>query len=118
MGKTAENIKRFRLAKGLTQEQLATMMGKHKTAVSHWEQGENKLYVSDLEKLCSIFTCTAEELLGWESEYEKTHTFANMVAKEIMDSPLIKELEAEISGMSETELKRMIRMARAAKDEE
>jgi transcriptional regulator with XRE-family HTH domain len=118
MGRTAENIKRFRLEKGMTQEQLADVMGKHKTAVSNWERGENKMTVTDLEQLCVILGCTPEELIGWESPEEKTKVSADMVAREIMQSPLIKELEKELEGMSDAEVKRIIRMARAAKDEE
>lgn len=117
MSKTAENIKRLRIAKNLTQQELADLMGKDKTAVSNWERAKNKIYVDDLEKLCFILGCTPEELLGWKSSEEKAILYSDLIVNEVMQNPVVKEIEAELAKMTPSELKRYLRLAPAAKDE-
>jgi len=117
MSKIAENIKRLRLAKGFTQEELGTLMGKDKTAVSNWERSQNKMTTDDLEKLCVVLDCSPEELLGWKSPKEKLSIYADMHANELAHLDSKKEAEAQLAAMSPIELKRFLRLLHAAKDE-
>lgn len=113
MSDTAKNIKRLRLAKGMTQEKLADLMDKHKTTVSNWERGENLLNVGDIARLCSILGVDANTLLGWKSEEEKESGVSD-----IMVNGIRSDLMTSLVEMSEFEQKRLLRLAKAMKDGE
>ena len=38
----ANNLKHARLAKNMSQEELAALIGKSKNVISNWERGDNK----------------------------------------------------------------------------
>lgn len=66
MSKLGENIKKFRVQKGLTQDELAQLLGyKGKTAVSNWENGTNSPNDSAIERMLDIFGVDANTLFGW-----------------------------------------------------
>lgn len=60
----AENLKRLRLEKKLTQSQLAEMLGVDQRTVSAWEHSVAEPSFSILAKLCDIFDETFDSLLG------------------------------------------------------
>jgi len=114
-----ENIRKYREIKGMSQEQLATAMGKKsKNTVSGWENGSHDVRISDLQRLCEVLDVDVDTLLGFQNDEQKIAGVADMVATEIMKGPLVKQIEDEISRMSDAELKRFLRLAHAAKDEE
>ena len=52
-----ENIRKLRQARGLTQQQLADIMGaSNYTTISKWESGANSPRGGDLVKLSELFT--------------------------------------------------------------
>lgn len=57
------NIKKFRLVKGITQEELAEYTGVSSRAVSRWENGITYPYIYLLPILANIFEVTVDELL-------------------------------------------------------
>lgn len=57
------NIKALRNRAGLTQEELATMLGVGRTAVTMWEIGENLPPTKLLPALAAALGCTIDELL-------------------------------------------------------
>lgn len=57
------NIKKLRLAKGMTQEELAEYTGVSSRAVSRWENGITFPDISLLPILANIFEVTVDELL-------------------------------------------------------
>ena len=57
------NIKKYRLLKGMTQEELAEYTGVSSRAFSRWENGITYLYISILPILANIFEVTVDELL-------------------------------------------------------
>lgn len=59
----AENIKIFRRAKGLSQEELAERCGLHRTYIGSVERQERNVTLSTLEALASTFGVTVPELL-------------------------------------------------------
>lgn len=65
--KIGENIKRLRLEKGITQEQLSEILGVSTVAVSKWERGENLPDISLLPKLAYYFGTTTDELLSYDA---------------------------------------------------
>lgn len=60
------NIKRLRLEKGLTQEQLAVLLCVSTAAVSKWESKNTYPDITLLFPLASIFGVTIDELIGYD----------------------------------------------------
>ncbi len=65
------NIKRLRLAKGLTQEQLAELLTVSTAAVSKWEAKNTYPDITMLFPLAEIFGVTVDELLGYDEAKAK-----------------------------------------------
>ena len=65
------NIKRLRLAKGLTQEQLAELLTISTAAVSKWEVKNTYPDITMLFPLAEIFGVTVDELLGYDEAKAK-----------------------------------------------
>ena len=61
-------IKRLRREKGMTQEQLAELLGITSRAVSGWECDRTAPDISHIPALCRIFDVSADELLGIDTE--------------------------------------------------
>ena len=66
------NIKRLRLEKGLTQEQLAELLCVSTAAVSKWESKNTYPDITLLFPLASIFGVTIDELMGYDEAKENT----------------------------------------------
>ena len=68
-----ENIKNFRIFRGIKQQELADQLKKSKSVISNWERGENSPDLDSCETLCKIFRVTPNQLFGWEPnpEYEQ-----------------------------------------------
>ncbi len=66
----SQRLMRLRESKGLTQEQLADMVGVKKSTISGYERDANFPSLEVLVKLSNIFNVTTDELLGL-SNYEK-----------------------------------------------
>lgn len=64
--KIADNIRFFRKANNLTQEELSKQLGGSKNLVSNYENGISTPDISTLVKLADIFDITLDELVGRE----------------------------------------------------
>ena len=62
----AENIKCFRKQKGLTQEQLAEVMGVSVGAVHKWEAGLSVPEIGMIIRLADFFDSSVDVLLGYQ----------------------------------------------------
>lgn len=82
------NIKRLRLSKGLTQEQLADLLCITTAAVSKWEAKNTYPDITMLFPLAQIFDVTVDEILGYDEA----------VAKEEIDNYLAEHRKFEING--------------------
>lgn len=65
-----KNITRFRKERGLTQEQLASLLNVSVSAVSKWETGDNRPDLELLPDLAEIFQVSVDSLLGYEKSYK------------------------------------------------
>lgn len=64
--KIADNIRLFRKANNLTQEELSKQLGGSKNLVSNYENGISTPDIYTLVKLADIFDITLDELVGRE----------------------------------------------------
>lgn len=62
------NVKRLRIAKNITQEQLSVAMNVTCAAVSKWERGETYPDITLLQPLAYYFGVTLDELMGYDQE--------------------------------------------------
>lgn len=81
----AENLRQMRKDKGLSQEELAEIMGVSRQAVSKWEQGEIYPEVEKLMQLAKKFNLSLDRLLSSEIA-EQDHTPDNHVSGVIIIS--------------------------------
>lgn len=56
-------LKRRRVEKGMTQEQLAAAVGVVQSSIANWESGSRKPDIMALIQLAKILDCTADDLL-------------------------------------------------------
>lgn len=64
----SKNLKKFRLEKGLSQEDLADECGLHRTYVSSVERGERNITVDNMEKLAIALGVDLRELISPNDE--------------------------------------------------
>lgn len=62
-----ENIKRFRVEKDMTQEQLAEALGVTRSAVTQWESGWSQPRMGKLEQLAELFNVPKSALIDDDS---------------------------------------------------
>ncbi len=84
------NIKRLRLLKGLTQEQLAELLCITTAAVSKWEAKNTYPDITMLFPLAQIFGVTVDEILGYDEAK----------AKADVESYIAEYRKCEINGQS------------------
>lgn len=58
------NIRRLRLAKGITQLELGRRVGEHKSVISHWERGRYSPTARKLPTVAKELDVTVDQLLA------------------------------------------------------
>lgn len=71
------NIRRFREAKGLTQEQLAERLCVTRQAVSNWENEKTQPDIDTLHKIAQVLEVSVEELIYGEKRERENKTIVN-----------------------------------------
>jgi transcriptional regulator with XRE-family HTH domain len=64
----SKNLKKFRLERGLSQEDLADECGLHRTYVSSVERGERNITVDNMDKLAIALGVDLSELISPNDE--------------------------------------------------
>lgn len=59
----AKNLRKTRLAKGISQESLAALCGLHRTYIGSVERGERNISIDNMSKLAQALDCTIQDLL-------------------------------------------------------
>ena len=62
-----ENLKQARKAKGLTQKEVAAMLGKYQPDYSEYETGKIELDYAKIVFLCEKLDITPNDLFGWKA---------------------------------------------------
>jgi transcriptional regulator with XRE-family HTH domain len=68
----ARRLQRLRREKGVTQAELAELLGVSQPIVSDYERGELRLHGELIVKLAEILNCSADELLGLQARQTAT----------------------------------------------
>lgn len=98
-----QNIKNFRAFRKMTQEELATQIGKTKNVISNWERGDNSPDVDTVVKLCKVLSVTPNQMFGWEPcrEYEKYTEEMKMMEEQLKELKQKKDIiQHEIDKIS------------------
>ncbi|MFR2848838.1 MAG: helix-turn-helix domain-containing protein, partial [Hungatella hathewayi] len=88
-------IVNLRKARGITQGELAGVMGVSKASVSKWETGSSYPDILLLPRLASYFQVSIDELMGYSpqmTEEEMRETFAKL-ADEFSEGNIVPVLE-------------------------
>lgn len=68
----AKNLKDLRKKNGYTQEQVSDYLGITQSNLSKIENGERNFNMTLLDKLCLLYNCSPEYLIGETDLYEKS----------------------------------------------
>lgn len=84
-----ENIKKWRLARGMTQTDLAMKVGySDKSMIAKIEKGLVDLPQSKIEELANALWVSPADLMGWTKKEEYyTDTETSKMAQELFDNP-------------------------------
>lgn len=70
--KLAETIKNLRIERGLSQAQMADLLGVTRSTISQYELGERSPSYEVFIRIVHEFHISADQLLGIDSSYNKT----------------------------------------------
>jgi len=59
----ADNLRKVRIEKGLSQEALADLAGLHRTYIGSVERGERNISIDNIERLAKALGCRVTDLL-------------------------------------------------------
>lgn len=97
--KLGERLKYLRLQKGLTQEQLAEIIGISRSALSMYELDQREPDLGTLIKIADYFSVTTDYLLGrdWKdpATQEELKQIIRMVVKEIREEYMTPQNESD-----------------------
>lgn len=74
-----EKIKSARVARKLTQRQLADMINAKHNSVSDWENDKSKPDMDTMELICGVLELTPTYILGNKSEQEYGNIIGNLM---------------------------------------
>ena len=96
-------IKELRLLANLTQSELGKQIGCNQTAIGKYERGDLEPNLQTLTKLCTIFNCSLDYLVGIEDD------FGNVILEEREKlSNKERQLLSLYRTLSETEQNKLI----------
>ena len=106
----AEKLRKLRIGKGLSQEELGLILGYSRTAVSAYELARNEPSFDDLKKISTYFCVTTDYLLDNDKKIETTQNEQSLTPKQ-------KELLAESSGLTDDDVNKVLEYAQLLKNQ-
>lgn len=98
-----KNIKDARKKKGLTQRQLADLIGAKHNSVSDWENDKNKPDPDTINLLLGALEIDANALLGYDNK-EILKKAASEQAYKVLNNPKIQKMLTTLSKMSDDDM--------------
>ncbi len=77
-----EKIKELRLAKNMSQKELAEVLDCNQTAVGKYERGQLEPNITTLNQLADFFGCSIDYLVGREDDFGNVPVKSNLSAQE------------------------------------
>jgi len=118
--KVGLNIKKARLAKQISQEQLAYLTNLHQSQIYRFEKGKQPISTNHLEKISDVLGVPAIEFLKTDVEFQEG--FDNQELLEIINTfpeeknaELVKILR-DIKNLDFSSLRRAVELVRDIKD--
>lgn len=108
MSDIGENIKKYRKEKGLTQAQLADLIGVHVYAIKSWEGGRYEPNVKNTRALVEALGVSANTLCGYEPKPEVDYILEHKGRSSFID---------EVMTMPEERFKKILRYSEFLKRE-
>jgi len=102
-----DRIREARKRKGLTQRQLADLIGAKHNSISDWENNKNNPDPNAIELLMGALDVDANSLLGWDSK-ENIKSDAKELVDEILNNPKINKMLSLILNISDADLNLVI----------
>lgn len=98
-----KNIKAARKKKGLTQKQLAALIGAKHNSISDWENDKNKPDPDTINLLLGVLEIDANTLLGYETK-ENIKNDANELVTKVLNNPKIQKMLEVLSKMPDEDI--------------
>lgn len=100
-----ERLLKLRKQKGLSQEEIANIIGVSRQTISKWETGESNPDFDKIIPLCDLYNITTDELIRGEvsdkkTSNEKNQDNDNLDDKEYVSSKDLKKHEALVVSIS------------------
>ena len=84
MGNIGDNIRKLRIERGMSQEQLADRIGKTRSAVSQYEHGTTMPRMGVIESMAQVFGVPKHEIIGDTYEYAVVN-FVMLEERELLE---------------------------------
>lgn len=104
------NIRKARLAKGLTQKELAELIGVKHNSISDWENNKCSPDIDTIEALMGVLEVDANFLFGICSRQEKGEA-AERTASNIINDDRACQIINYVEGMSKDDFDALLRVA-------
>ncbi len=101
-------IKRYRLSKGMTQEELGKAIGVSKQAIQKYEKNESGISNDKVEKIAKFFNVSPAVIMGWDNNDDEITTIAAH-----KNDPNAEWTEEELKEIEE--FKEFVKMKRRSK---
>lgn len=93
---TANKIKKFRKLKGLTQEELAMMLGVSRTTLGNWESGTRIPPLDQYCELAYLLDCSLDELVKTDEQLTPEFLPSDDYNMDSLDLTCLNETERKI----------------------
>ena len=112
----SDNIKRLRMIKGITQKQLASILGVSSKTVSKWETGLGQPEINQIAPLAQVFGVSIDELFHGPKLLDVTHKTSTRESRSIQIElerintlyRITPEFLLQTAGADESDLKDLI----------
>ena len=85
----AQRIKELRTKKGMTQEELAELLGLQKSAIAKYEKGRViNIKRSTIINMAEIFHCNPSYIMGWDEETLDEIRYDSMADREVQQEKI------------------------------
>ncbi len=94
----ANNIRKARQAKDLSQDELAEMLGEYSVYISAFERGVEIPSLSQLVHMADFFGCSVDWLLGREGKQEETEvSYEELLDALLVLFNMVKDIKAALA---------------------